>query len=237
MSVEGYCGLFGSGKTYAMVIEAYNARKRNPDVPIMTNLGRLDLPGAPCKLIGQGETLQQMMQNLVEFHDGYLLLDEVGVFLPARLWSKMPPELCWKWAQLRKDAVELRWTCIRPANAVKDLRDITFETHWCTSWRRLGFFLVKHYSYTSVLDKRYYEGQSWMRFRKGLAGRLYDTLGKVKAPEFAGGRVSVPEVNPKLGLNPDQNGRSQMAVSGRQDAETPSPLQETTGPGDGASRG
>ncbi len=249
MTVEGYCGLFGSGKTYAMVIEAYNARKRNPDLPIMTNLGRLDLPGAPCRLIGQGEPLQEMMQALVDFHDGYLLLDEVGVFLPARLWSKMPAELCWKWAQLRKDAVELRWTCIRPANAVKDLRDITFETHWCTSWRRFGFFVVKHYSYTSVLDKRYFQSQKWMRFRKGLAGRLYDTLGKVKAPEFAGGPPALVRVDRETVLA-GQDGRSQIDVAGGQEhipvstplagdgqhAETPSPLQGTGGPGDGESR-
>ena len=189
MTVEGYCGLFGSGKTYAMVMEAYNARQRNPEVPVMTNLGRLDLPGAPVTLLGGGQTMDAMMAALIAFSNGYLLLDEVGVFLPSRLWSKMPIELTWKWAQLRKDAVELRWTCIRPSNCVKDLRDITFETHWCSSWRRLGFFSLQHYSYTAVGDKRYYQSMSWKRFRPALAGRLYDTMGKVKAPEFLVGRV------------------------------------------------
>jgi hypothetical protein len=103
----------------------------------------------------------------------------------------MPPELSWKWNQLRKDRVDLLWTCIRPANVVKDLRDITMETHWCETWQGvsklvpgLGFFTQSTYSYTAVGDKRYFQTKSFRRFRPELAGQLYDTMGKVKAPAF-----------------------------------------------------
>ena len=188
MTVKGYCGLFGSGKTYAAVMEIYGQRKRNNWLPVMTNLGRLNLPGVPVDYlsIGEGEEgLEEMWEKLRGFKQGILLLDEVGVFLPARLWNKIPVYLSQKWAQLRKDGVDLLWSCIRPSNAVKDLRDITFETYWCTSWQRFGFFVLTAYSYTSVGDKRYYQGRHMRWFRPGLAGRLYDTYGKVGAPEWA----------------------------------------------------
>ena len=194
MTVEGYCGLFGSGKTYAMVMEVYNVRRRQPEMPIMTNLGRLDLPGVPVEYLSADVDLETMLAQLGAFRSGYLLLDEVGVYLPARVWSRMPVELSWKWQQLRKDGIELRWSCIRPNNVVKDLRDITFETHWCTSARRLGFFSVAHYSYTAVGDKKYFQSRSLMRFRPGLAGKLYDTMGKVKAAPFVTGRPVVKGV-------------------------------------------
>jgi hypothetical protein len=167
-----------------MVMEVYNARRRNPDVPVMTNLERLDLPGAPVEFLLASDTLDEMLTKMAEFRNGYLLLDEVGVFLPSRVWNKMPVELSWKWQQLRKDGIELRWTCIRPANVVKDLRDITFETHWCSSARRFGFFIVAHYAYTAVGEKKYYQSRSLMRFRPGLSSKLYDTMGKVQAPSF-----------------------------------------------------
>lgn len=198
MTVKGYCGLFGSGKTYAAVLECYGARRRDNWLPIMTNLGRLDLPGIPVEYlhIGEGEAgLDAMWAKLGGFKHGILLLDEVGVFLPARLWNKIPIHVSQKWAQLRKDGVDLLWTCIRPANAVKDLRDITFETCWCNSWQRFGFFALAWYSYTAVGDKRYFQGRQFKLFRPGLAGKLYDTYGKVNAPLWAGSSAP-PKVAP-----------------------------------------
>jgi hypothetical protein len=210
MTVEGYCGLFGSGKTAAMVMEAYHARRRNPELPVMTNLGRLDLPGVPVSYLSVEDGLDAVVEALRAFHDGFLLLDEVGVFLPARLWNRLPVELSWKWAQLRKDAIQLRWTCIRPNNAVKDLRDITFCTHWCESYRRFGFFALKTFSYTAIGQKAYFEGRRFVRFRSSLFGKLYDTMGKVGAPEWAGGtRVKQPY---KVGEAASLAGGAQLEV-------------------------
>ncbi len=213
MTVEGYCGLFGSGKTLAMVMHAYKARQRNPDLPVMTNLGILNLPGAPVQFLQQARSQEQMFAMLNEFRccDGFgpegdlehretcngrgalLLLDEVGVYLPARAWAKMPGELVWKWQQLRKDGIDLLWTTIRPNNVVKDLRDITSETHWCTSWRRFGFFTLRHYAYTQVNDRTCYQGRSYLFFRPGLAGKLYNTMGKVSGAHFLDGRAKLAQ--------------------------------------------
>lgn len=169
-----------------MVMEAERARRRNPELPVMTNLGRLDLTGAPCELLADSRDMQDALDRIADFKGGYLLLDEVGVYLPARVWNKMPAELGWKWQQLRKDGVELRWTCIRPANVVKDLRDITWETGWCTSMKRLGFFMVAWYSYCAVGDQKFYQARTFFRMNRATATRLYDTTGKVEGALFDG---------------------------------------------------
>jgi len=154
----------------------------------MTNLGVLNLPGAPVQFLSAEDGFDRMMTMMAGFKDGYLLLDEVGVFLPSRLWSRMPLDLSIKWAQLRKDGVQLRWTCPRPGNAVKDLREITFETHWCASMKRFGLMTQAHYEGVAVGDKKAFRSRTWQRFRPRLAGELYDTFGKVSGPAFGSGQ-------------------------------------------------
>ena len=191
MTVEGYCGLFGSGKTYAAVMETYKRRQRDPHLPVMTNLTKLNLPGDPVEYCWGYDDPEEMLAAMARFEGGVMLLDEVGVFLPARVWNRMPPQLSWKWNQLRKERIDLLWTCIRPANVVKDLRDITMETHWCESWQGvgklipgMGFFTQSTYSYTAVGDKKYFQSKAFRRFRPELASQLYDTMGKVQQPKF-----------------------------------------------------
>lgn len=182
MSVKGYTGLFGSGKTYAMVHEAYRARRHDPDIRVLTNLPVLNLPGREVEHLRGDAPFPQIIEQLSEFNSGYLLLDEAGVYLPARRWSKMPDTLMDKWQQLRKDGVELRWTCITPGQVVKDLRDITWETAWCSSYVRIplfGFVSVNWYSYCKVGEKRYFQARNLVKFRKRRAGKLYDSWGKV----------------------------------------------------------
>lgn len=217
MVIEGYTGMVGSGKTYAAVMETYRRRQRDPRMPVMTNLTRLDLPGDPVHYLWQYDTDEEMFAAMSSFNactcpsvsehqrrelvgqmDGCpqvsqatMLLDEVGVFLPSRVWNRMPPELSRKWNQVRKDRIDVLWTCVRAPNVVKDLRDITMRTAWCESWKGvgalmpgLGFFTQSWYSYTAVGDKRYKEsGGGVKRFRPGLAAKLYDTMGKVQAPD------------------------------------------------------
>ena len=217
MTIEGYTGMVGSGKTYAAVMETYRRRKRDPHMPVMTNLTRLDLPGDPVHYLWEHANDEAMFDAMARFNScecpsprdhearelfgdmrgcpqrpqATMLLDEVGVFLPARVWNRMPPELSRKWNQVRKDRIDLLWTCVRAPNVVKDLRDITMRTAWCESWKGvgalipgLGFFTQTWYSYTAVGDKRYREsGGGLKRFRPGLASELYDTMGKVKSPE------------------------------------------------------
>jgi len=179
LAVRGYTGLFGSGKTLAMVREGYAARKRNPDVRVMTNLPRLELPGRPVENLNDCDSYEEVLQKMLAFKDGYLLLDEVGVYLPSRRWNKVADELMAKWQQSRKDQVEMRWTCIRPSQVVKDIRDITWETAWCSSYRMLGFFMVNWYSYTAVQQKAFFQYRYLIWLRAGLSSSLYDTMSKV----------------------------------------------------------
>jgi len=179
MSIKGRTGLFGSGKTLGMVQEAYHVRERDPDVRILTNLSRLNLPGRPVELLGDAEDEAGQMRRLLAFEQGYLLLDEVGVYLPARRWNRMADDLMAKWQQMRKDGIEMRWTCIRPAQVVKDIRDITWETAWCSSYRRLGFFVENWYAYTAIQDPRFFMYRTISLLRGKKMRAAYDSMGKV----------------------------------------------------------
>jgi len=179
VSIRGRTGLFGSGKTYGMVQELYHVRQKNPDVRVLTNLSRLNLPGRPVELLGDQEDEAAQMRTLLAFSDGYLALDEVGVYLPARRWARVADELMAKWQQMRKDKIELRWTCIRPQQVIKDLRDITWETAWCSSYRMLGFFVENWYSYTAVQDARYFMYRNISLLRGKRMREVYDSMGKV----------------------------------------------------------
>jgi len=193
VSIRGRTGLFGSGKTLGMVQEAYHVRERNPDVRILTNLGRLELPGRPVELLGDAEDESEQMRRLLAFEHGYLLLDEVGVYLPARRWNRMADDLMAKWQQMRKDGIEMRWTCIRPAQVVKDIRDITWETAWCSSYRRLGFFVENWYSYTAIQDARYFMYRNISLLRGAKMRAAYDSMGKVSQLVSARPKDDAPE--------------------------------------------
>jgi hypothetical protein len=201
--VRGWIGQMGSGKTYCAVMDCYARRKANPELPVMTNLSRLDLPGVPVQFLSVDDGLDVMFGQMRDFREGIMLLDEVGIFLPSRMWAKVPLELSAKWAQLRKDGVDLMWTAIWVGSVVKDLREITMETTICTSWQRFGWFFMRTYSSTRVESKKFYQGMHIRIFRPGLAGRLYDTMGKVKAPDWAGrSRLGPPAIQPAVDVPP-----------------------------------
>jgi len=202
VTVRLWVGAMGSGKTLGAVMDLYGRRKRSPDLPIMTNLGRLDLPGIPVELISVEMGLDEMFQAMLAFRQGVLLLDEAGVFLPSRMWHRVPLELSAKWAQLRKDGVDLYITALWTGSIVKDLREIVMQTTSCSSYRRFGFFVMTSYSGTMVGNKRFFETRAIRFFRPGLAGKLYDTLGKVKAPDW-GGRAHI-----KVGETGDVDNKS-----------------------------
>jgi hypothetical protein len=71
-----------------------------------------------------------------------LLLDEVGVIMPARLWKDFPVGLMWTLQQSRKLACEWIWTAQDPSFVDGQLRSLTSVVHYVRSfpppsiWRR-----------------------------------------------------------------------------------------------------
>jgi hypothetical protein len=72
-----------------------------------------------------------------------LLMDEVGVIMPARLWKDFSVALMWVLQQSRKLACEWVWTAQDPTFVDSQLRSLTSVVHYVRSmpppsiWRRV----------------------------------------------------------------------------------------------------
>lgn len=129
--IRGYFGLPGSGKTYSMTRDAIKeARGR----VVYANY-HVDLPSA------EKVVFLENPYQLKQIEDGLLLIDEAGLWLPSFIWKRIPEELIWKLAQIRKCGLDLFYTAQNPARVVKVLREITFESVWTSKF--FGFFLQK----------------------------------------------------------------------------------------------
>lgn len=174
-SVEGYLGLPGSGKSFTMGADAYNLRQRYPGMPVFTNI--------PLNLPGNGPIYEMNdWEDLVNAENGLVILDEVNLWMPARVWAKVPAALLWKLAQVRKSGLKVLWTAQSHKRVDTVLRELTFHTHVCKSFKRLGFFYIK--SYGGVLGEA--EGFRFVPFLERYKN-IYDTHDYVKLPGFLDG--------------------------------------------------
>lgn len=131
--IRGYFGLPGSGKTYSMTRDAaVECRGRR----VYSNY-HLEVPGA------SEVVYLSRPQDLVRCHDGLVLLDEAGLWLPSFIWKRIPEELLWKLAQVRKCGLDLWYSAQSPARVVKVLRELTFESVYCEKWFRVFLCRVR----------------------------------------------------------------------------------------------
>jgi hypothetical protein len=161
--IEGYVGMIGAGKTTLAVQHALGlARSRGAvllaNIPIRCGkLCALGRPGPGCDMPGgiehgtlpigdNGLDLAELMARAFKLRDQQrglvLLMDEVGVVMPARLWKDFPVQLMWVLQQSRKLAVEWIWTAQDASFVDNQLRSLTAVVHYIRSfppssiWRR-----------------------------------------------------------------------------------------------------
>lgn len=116
--IRGYFGLPGSGKTYSMTRDACNEVKGR----IVYANYDVEIPGAE-KIIKLNRP-----EELINIRDGLCLVDEAGLWMPSFIWKRIPEQLIWQLAQVRKLGLDLFYTAQDPMRVVKVLREITFES-------------------------------------------------------------------------------------------------------------
>jgi len=141
-------------------------------------------------LTGRAFALRDQSRGLV------LLMDEVGVIMPARLWKDFSVALMWVLQQSRKLSCEWVWTAQDPAFVDHQLRSLTAAVHYVRSlpppsiWRRSKgkrpwLLLVSSYTPGSAprangdgekKDKRI--GRRFVRYRRSFEA-AFDTDGVV----------------------------------------------------------
>jgi hypothetical protein len=128
--VEGYVGLPGYGKTYAMVSRALEvARRKGHQSEIFSNV----------PLVGIRFTLIESFEELVGCQNGTILLDELGVWMSSRDSMKLPKPVRDMLAQHRKNGLDLYWTAQHENRVDSIIRELTAI---CWRCRKLPYFGV-----------------------------------------------------------------------------------------------
>jgi len=73
-------------------------------------------------------------RQVIEFHDGLILLDEVSSWVPSRESSKMPPEVLADLNQLRKGNRRVGWAGPAWGRCDKALREVSQAACWCRGY-------------------------------------------------------------------------------------------------------
>jgi hypothetical protein len=137
-TIEGYVGRPGQGKT-TLAVQDCVGRARLLNAYLVTNVP-ITAEGVDVLLvpvtedgIDIGWLVQLALRARAEGRSIVLFLDEVGVWMPARLWQQFGIALMWMLQQSRKLYVEMRWTAQNARFVDAQLRDVTAAVHLVTA--------------------------------------------------------------------------------------------------------
>lgn len=135
MAVHGYVGLPGAGKTYCAVEDALKFA-RHYKKPLFTNV----VVRPPAKW-GLEVHIMDDLEDFLDAKDGIVLLDELGTWMPSRLYTKTKADLIMRWAQVRKYRLyEILYTAQTLQRVDSVVRELTWDVLELQSFRMLGFF-------------------------------------------------------------------------------------------------
>lgn len=233
--IEGYVGLLGAGKTMLAVQHALTlARKRN--AILLSNI-RINDPSVEFHQLGVGvdgidlEQLRDWQERSKAGNRGLVLLvDEVGILMPARFWQSFPIDLIYTLSQSRKMRLDLVYTS-------QDIEMVDSMLRRLTQWvyrvkalpsptnerrergRRPWFFLVEQFrpahvnAGTSIEHKRRLS-RRWLRYRRGWED-AYDT------DELVAPAVRLTTTRRSRGSKQREPSEGAMHPEGRSEAEEP----------------
>jgi len=157
--IEGYVGTIGAGKTTLAVQHSLElARARSAvllsNIPVRCGptcapgmVGGCTIEHGTLPMTDEGLDLGELTRRAFELRDQerglVLLMDEVGVIMPARLWKDFSVALMWVLQQSRKLACEWVWTAQDPSFVDHQLRSLTAAVHYVKAvpppsiWRRV----------------------------------------------------------------------------------------------------
>lgn len=242
--IVGVVGLIGHGKTYRAVRSAAElARMRG--ALLAANI-KVDVPGVEFEQLPVSEdgldveaVMELVARCRAESRGLVILVDEVGIMMPARWWSKFPIRLLFLLSQSRKHKVDLFWTAQHQDQCDKLLRDLTEYTDrvraipsptlmrrergkrpWVFRWSRWIKVDV------DKPDKQIEAG--WARYRRETEA-WYDTDEIIEPPArllSPDERASRTTLAPRRRASPDESKQHEPAVG----VQSPEGPQRSEGP-------
>lgn len=142
MPIYGFVGPLGSGKTHLMVKRGLELAYRRKAVLVsfikitpseasgieFRQIGLNDYGIDESELLGEINRARAMGKGVV------VLLDEVGILLPAREIRAMSRRLMFAFSQSRKMGVDLLWTAQNAGQVDAFLRRLTEQVTRCKAW-------------------------------------------------------------------------------------------------------
>jgi zona occludens toxin (predicted ATPase) len=183
MSIEGFIGRPGRGKTYEMtrrVLEEADRDRlcftnypvRHPNVYLFTPDQLLDLPR------------------------GLVAIDEAHLWFPARMSLKLPSSWLAGMSQTRKAGWDMLWSAQHESRVDRMIRDVTDYMWLCDTW-------FKHNGHPVMFSAKSYEPEDFRRKGKELTryghffskrvAQAYDTFGSVGGAEHTKDKNDVYE--------------------------------------------
>lgn len=168
MAITGIIGLPGSGKTLEAVRLAKVASEQG--IHVYANMP-LNLPPEKFTLFRPEE--------LGDIRDGFILLDEAHLWLPARRSLQLPMSWLTLFSQTRKiDWLEFVWTAQHETRVDRMLRDVcAWMIH--AQHYSLPFDFFTYTKYEPEKFRRPKCGMREWRRRSASASALYDTKGGI----------------------------------------------------------
>lgn len=117
-----WVGLFGKGKTVAMIASAYAQAVKYPHINIYSNI---DLKGFPNP--ERVHRLTNYMQIVDSPGDSLYLIDEISTLFQSRSWANFPMPLLSQLLQVRKNKKMIYATAQRFTHVDKLIRDVTYS--------------------------------------------------------------------------------------------------------------
>jgi len=166
--VEGFYGLPGSGKTYLLATKGLEALKEGKKVY------------ANFKLTG-AEYFYDIFE-IINIRKGVILIDEINLSFPSRIWEKLPPQFLYFWSQTRKMGLDIYFTSQHPDRVDKVPKEISNWSWWVTSLP-FGFHIATKYLPEHITKEKRKNYEIKIFHRKKVVMKSYNTLELIELPE------------------------------------------------------
>lgn len=175
MSIEGYIGRPGSGKSYTLTERAIREARRGRTV--FANYS-INYPG--CYTFRPDQML--------DLPPGVIVVDEAHLWFPARMSLKLPPSWLAMLSQTRKNGWDLLWASQHETRVDRIMRDVSSWLWLCSAWFKWndhpGVFIAKCFEPEQFRKPKLHVVKTARLFDPKIAA-AYDTYERLAVAEHA----------------------------------------------------
>lgn len=175
MSIEGYIGRPGSGKSYTLTERAMREADRGRTV-----FANYSINHKNCYTFAPDQML--------DLPPGVIVVDEAHLWFPARMALRLPPSWLAMLSQTRKNGWDLLWASQHESRVDRIMRDVSSWMWLCSAWYSWndhpGVFVAKCYEPEVFRRPKRHITRTVKLFDPKIAN-AYDTFERLVVAEHA----------------------------------------------------